>query len=97
MTLIEDAYLQLKELPIEFERRDIDKILFERAMRQLEDEEALINQTTIHGRFYALLSATVMKLEDHDYPKGLHYTLDYNKEKATFILRNRETWVPEDF
>lgn len=96
MTLIEDAYAQLKELPIEFNRRDIDSILFERAMRQLEDEKAKINQRTIHGRYYALLSATVMKLEAQDYKRGWQYSIVSNDEKANLFLRTRRTWVPED-
>lgn len=97
MTLIEEAYAELEELPLEFKRKDIEKILFERTVRQLEEENQPRTQQNIHGRYYSLLSSMVMKLNNYKFLRGLHYNLDYDRDKANFIVRSRQTWVPDSF
>lgn len=96
MKSIEYAYAQLAELPIEFNRKDVEEILFERSVLQLKKEGREKTEANLRGQYYSLLVALVLDLDAHKYHRGINYYLDKNDKRKTLILKERPTWTPGD-
>lgn len=95
MTLVDEAYAEIAELPLEFDRQDIEGILFERAMKQLENEKQEINQRTIKGRYYSLLSHLILSLNNYNFRKDRSYKLTPVRERCAVGISSVQKWTPD--
>ena len=96
MKLIEDAYAQLKELPIEFDRRDIEEILFERTIQQLKKDGREQNEANMRGQYYCFLSSIVMTFERYNFRPGEKCIMKSNPQTLGVYITPVRSWVPED-
>ncbi len=97
MGLIEEAYSQMKEMPIEFNREDIEKVLFERAIRILEIERKPKTEQNIRGKYYGYLSSIVLDLEKYEFNPDMDYTIKANEEEDQVVITKKAKWTPDIF
>ena len=89
MTLIDDAYVQLEEMDIEFNRTELEGFLFEKVLKEFKVEKKDLSESKLRGRSYAILSSYVMSLERHDFKDNCNYFIDYASNGTQIILRQR--------
>jgi hypothetical protein len=95
MQAIEDAYTQIAELPVEFDRKDIERILFERTLIQLEKEGREKTEDNIRGQYYSFLSSIVMELERYKFRPGEKCIMKPNPRTLGVYVVPLISWTPE--